>query len=387
MFYNNVPHFNPYILTEMIFGKTENINLRHEYKLIKDFNVSEYTSKDDSDVLGSLFQKFNIPNVKSLRTRILKHPGLFSGLIFYSRIFTDVNLLNNILDSLIFKNKIKFEFSSNDVINYFSNNENDCDYTHSIQDCIYKITKCLVDTFGETIAAKKITGAYKNNQLRDLEDIWPMYELHLRLYPGEPVDLTGNIKEIHDRLIGLTGGSQIPFTEKDFKPFKYAKKEKELESEIEGHSFKLVYDGRELAILGNNLKNCVRSYSERVRSKHCLIVSATYDNKYKICIELLPTNNDNLPDGEDYNYILKQAKLFANKPVSEDNETLKIVLEWMEINKIKSGSQDVITTKPKRTRFVENENQRIEIAPLDDINLNLDFLDGTDDEYDEALPF
>ena len=373
--YNIAPHFNPYTLSEILFGC-----MSEDYTLAEKFDIKDYLDDITNDVLGDIFREFNIPNIKSFRKKISCNPKWFKNLVFFNSLFTDVNVINNLLDNLKYGNRIDYSLLS--VKDFLSAPEEVSIYPSL--EYQYKVIKRLIDAQGETIAGKKISQAYKNGMGRDLEDIWPMYETHLQLYPNEEVDLTGSIKEIHDRLITLTGGAYQPFTKKDLKPFKYTKEEKELEFEHEGYSFKLAHDAKELAVLGNDLKNCVRGYAKRARNKNCYIVAVSFEDKYKICIELEPSKDSN------YKYSLRQAKLFANTPVYKEKDALNAVLEWMNVNNIEDKSYDI-----KRADLPTGYNLRV-VEPIaeeepvaQEMQLRaFDECEYHEDEYDEDMvPF
>lgn len=379
--YSFIPHFNPYVLGEILFGRKLRCNTDTQCDELENFDITNYIKDVKCDILGELFKEFNIPNVKSLRKKILKKPRLFKVLAFYSHLFSDTNLLNNILDSAVYTN---FDFELSDIKKFLSEETDDSSKYLKLEQ-VYKITEQLIVTQGETIAAKKIAGAYNSNNCQCLVDIWPMYQAHLTLYPNEPVDLTGSLVEIHDRLVGLTGGLHRPFTSADFKPFKYSKKEKELNTDIHGYSFRLAYDGRELAMLGIDLKNCVRSYVERARKKDCFIVAVSYNSEYKICIELtIIDSNEGFDEERGYKYKLHQAKLYANTPVSRDEEALKAVSEWMIMNNIKDCSSDLklrCTKKAIPTPQPEAGNMiRLNAEPAIEVQFGFE-------EFDDAIPF
>ena len=149
---------------------------------------------------------------------------------------------------------------------------------------------------------------------------------------------------------------------------------------MNGYSFKLAPNGRELAILGSELKNCVRSYADRARRKECFIVSVSHNNEYKICIELRPKSNSvGILENTDCLYSLEQAKLYANTPVWKNDEAFSVVLDWMEQNNIYNNSFDTKVPKDLNIqRGARAYEEDIVFVPVED---------DDEDLYLDAVPF
>ena len=323
--YKTYPIFNPYVLHDMFYELNE-------------FNhVLSDIGELSSNIMQDLFNYYEIPSTKSLRTLILNNPKKFSSLAFYSNIFKDVNLLRNLVLNASIQG-----INVSTVREIIGKGDKLCN--DSIYGDICKFLKYLVSEQGETLAARKIIDVYNQNLGYALRDTARMYIIYLGLYPNEKLDVSGSLKDLHDRLIIQTGGTGIPLVKKDLKPFKYAESMYDLEYEADDYKFYLAKTGKELIDVGTQLHNCVRSYINDVRMKRCLIVALTYKGEYKVCIELRFIKKEIInEDGKQdiYEYRLNQAKLDSNKPVFEESEVLKVVEEWMTLNNIKNYSSDL----------------------------------------------
>lgn len=373
--YNDVPSCNPFDLYEMLFDSFHiRYRDRHEDELFK-LDLSSIIKDKAEDTLTQIFEYNNIPNVKSLRKKILKKPMLMSALIFFNKLFTDINVINNLLDSIDGDNSLIMPI--NEMGNVVNNMDSE-DNTSIVE--TYKFIKLLIENQGETITGKKLCNSFKSGSHRDIRDCYSMCETYSNLYPKNSLDLTGSIKDIHDRLVVLTGGTYRPFKKADFKSYKYSEDEFKLEAEMNGYSFKLAPNGRELAILGSELKNCVRSYADRARRKECFIVSVSHNNEYKICIELRPKSNSvGILENTDCLYSLEQAKLYANTPVWKNDEAFSVVLDWMEQNNIYNNSFDTKVPKDLNIqRGARAYEEDIVFVPVED---------DDEDLYLDAVPF
>lgn len=337
--YKHAPTFNPYRLSFMLGVES------FEYGSCVDIELPEVLKSMNplcTDVLGYLFNYYKIPNVKSLRKKIIKSPKLFKDLVYYKSLFTDVNILNNLLDANCTVNISKIEHVERIIAD-------DSDYDkYGIQDyqiSAYKFIKRLISEQGEVIASRKIINAYVNNMPYCINDIGRMSINYINLYKSDDIDLYGSIKEIHDRLMKLTGGMQTPLSKEDLKPYRYSEESYNLLYENNGYSFYLAKNGKELATIGVELNNCVASYSRDVRRGKCLIVPVIFENEYKICIELNPT------EGGTSKYKLRQAKLNSNKEVYNDKEALEVVRKWMELNAIEDSSLDINSMEDVFNRY------------------------------------
>lgn len=91
----------------------------------------------------------------------------------------------------------------------------------------------------------------------------------------------GLTKNNHDALMELDYMTTHKVVE-----FKYRKKELALEDEIDGYTFRLPKDSKQLYEIGQNLHNCVGGYQDRIFRRECLVVYAMKDGHYRLCIEV-----------------------------------------------------------------------------------------------------
>ena len=68
--------------------------------------------------------------------------------------------------------------------------------------------------------------------------------------------------------------------------FKYRPKELALEDDIDGYSFRLPADSKQLYTIGQTLHNCVGGYTDKVCHHDCVVVFALKDGNYRLCIEV-----------------------------------------------------------------------------------------------------
>lgn len=331
------PTVNPYTMLEMF-----NLDDERDVSLLPSF-FKELDSKS-TDVIGDILRYYKIPVTKSIRKAIVNNPSCLSSLVYYSSLFKDINILNNLI-----KNDCKAEvglvskvenllYTCNSVV--FSSNSKVCFdntkqryYISNSDEVAYKLLQRMIDEKGEVVVSKKLIANKKNSIRYILTDIARMYSNYIELYNNEDIDFNGSLLEIHDRLVSLTGRPNAMLTKADLKPFKYSEEEKALSFEQDGYSFDLAENGKELCQVGYVLKNCVGSYVKSVKRKECIIVPVKFKGEYKICIELQKTKNDK--------YALNQAKLYANTSVYEDFDSLKVVKEWMDKNDIIDKSVDL----------------------------------------------
>lgn len=324
--YSLAPTFNPYLLS--ILSQYETSNYGKSTRLEEVPLVLKNLNPLSTDILGDLFELYNIPKTKMLKKLIMNNPKMFSSLAIYSSLFKDINLLNNLVKNNC---NIFARFDSLEDILSGKVTDNSEDFLS-----LCNLIKNMIEKQGELIVSRKIIDVCSEDFYSTLIDSARMYRNYKKLYNTEVLNFNGSFNEIHDRLIKLTGHSNRPLAKRDLKPYKYADEYKNLVSEYYGYYFDLAKNGKELVTVGIDLNNCVGSYIESVRKNKCIIIPVKHNNQYKICIELRLSYDTGVSK-----YELHQAKLNRNTPVYEDKEALEAVLLWMKEKDIIDKSRDI----------------------------------------------
>ena len=173
---------------------------------------------------------------------------------------TDINIMNNIVDNL-----------SREAFRRMHTNM--CDDTRHV----VAFVKWLIEGRNAESIKTIIINSFENDYW--LHDSIRMFEQVMAT--GIEVDNSGNIKEIHDRIMH-------EYNKMRFKNrvIQYEKSEQNFEQTVDDYQFVLAEDTDRLYDIGNNLRICVGSYGERAVAKHCTIVTMQKDNSYVACIEL-----------------------------------------------------------------------------------------------------
>lgn len=356
------PTENPYKLLDM-FGLANMVYIKELPKFF-------YTLDNKStDVIGEILKYYNIPSTKFIRKSLNDNYNNLKLLVYYSKLFKDVNIINNII-----KNKQYKEIPSISAFEEMLSNYEDSMLKEShLKDIriVYDFIKEMIFEKGEAEVSRKIINSKNSGILNIMQDSANMYKAYKGLYEDEEFNFNGSMREIHDRLVDLTGSSERQFKKSDFKPFKYTKEQKELAFKKGDYSFVLPKNGKDLVVIGRELKNCVGTYVDSIRAKKCVIVYVKYKDEYKICIELRSSNS---------NYAIKQAKLYANNPISCDLEALNIVKDWMDEKDILNDSDDLMPVKNNITQINNRNNYQIN---------NVEIYNAFDEfgYIAEALPF
>lgn len=369
------PTENPYKLLDM-FGIGNQNNIKEIPIFFKTLD------KKSTNVLGDILKYYNIPSTKYIRKSLEDNYSNLKVLAYYSRLFTDVNILNNIIKNKLYHEVpeiVSFANLFNSDNNKFAVDVYDVYETSNSHDLIhirdkYVFLKDMLYTKGEAELGRKLIGSKNSGITSIIGDIANMYKAYKELYEDEKFDFNGSMKDIHDRLIDLTGSVNRPFKKSDFEAFKYSKEQKKLAFEKDEYSFVLPENGKDLVIVGRELKNCVGGYVGSVRAKKCTIVYVKYQDEYKICIELKV---------KDSKYYINQAKLYANSSLGNDLNALAVVREWMDKNDISDESGDLVPVS-------HNIRQLNNIGNRDNRNNDYTEGDAIRDEFGylvEAIPF
>lgn len=104
----------------------------------------------------------------------------------------------------------------------------------------------------------------------------------------------------------------------------------QLNENFAGLKFHVVTDTTELPIIGRHLSNCVTSYAKKIVNKECLIVTASDEADYRICMEIrLEKKNE---DGLVEKLKLVQCRGKYNKCL--EGELFFACSQWLEHNQI-----------------------------------------------------
>lgn len=147
-------------------------------------------------------------------------------------------------------------------------------------------------------------------------------------------NLNDNIETIHNKLIiAINRIRDIAYS----RSIILTDYEKSLNTVIDGYQFKVADMTDDLALLGDKLRICVRSYDERAVNKSVTIVGVYRDSIPIACLELRPPSTN-----ESRSYTINQAKLERNAYVKNDECLLPIVLSWVEMNCINIVTRDLV---------------------------------------------
>lgn len=142
----------------------------------------------------------------------------------------------------------------------------------------------LIASNGETVAVNKIASYIRNNKWHknELIDAVEMYSLIANKH-HIPVELTGNIKQIHDRL-----SEKMKLLEVDNICIRYSKKELGRTGAYGRYEICVAEDTERLVDIGEKMKICVGSYTNVAINKKDTIYyfKDSVTNKYAACIEL-----------------------------------------------------------------------------------------------------
>ena len=114
-------------------------------------------------------------------------------------------------------------------------------------------------------------------------------------------------------------------------PISYTEKERQLEWEKDGYSFKLAESKRELNDIGNKMNICVGSYGNEAFSKKLTILTVQSDAGYDVCVEIKNKK------------IVQVKKRFNQRidPIS-DAKLHTCFKEWAQRSKLKLNTNDFV---------------------------------------------
>lgn len=305
----------------------------------------------DCNPIGSLMKNFKVQKNNSFRKIILNNYDDVFRLEIMLDYFKDVNNVRKLMDTNMFNH-----------IDYFSwkNKKSDSGYYHNYKIETELFIKDMISKFGETILVNKIING-NSSHFRDTAEMY--YKLKLRkvfeisyldkikiCYTQKerdnfitrqknndiqcsirktdiPINLNGNLTEIHDNLSELSDMLDHPnFGLRD----SYNEENLKLETETKDYIIKLADDTHELRRAGRAMHICVGSYGDRVMKGQCNIVlminKAT--NDYVMCLEL----------SSDFKNVY-QAKAECNYyPEGKEKE---IIMKWIEEHELIVKTNDL----------------------------------------------
>lgn len=247
--------------------------------------IKEDTEKVTKWLKWQLKEDISIP--KSIKKILYKNPLLVKHFIIYRAIFTDINNVKALLESML------SESDSKSIISKQSN----------ILNNFYYIKK---DSFILKYISLKGEVALKNailkvglNYIADACGMYSVIDKKIVIDNTlEKMLFKGNIKEIHDTISELYSEitndtpKYIPYEEKELKRFN---------KKVGDYTFSLAKDTSELFDVHKEMSICVNSYSRRAVNRDLkIIVMRNKEYKSLVCLELSKES------------VIKQIKGYAN---------------------------------------------------------------------------
>lgn len=231
---------------------------KYYYLFGEDFNFE--LLKTDSNCFNKICDALYIRPYRTLRKLFVNNPDiLYLYYIINQSGFVDKNIKNSILTSD--ENTIFYDENCADAIIQFSREYLKNKSELSLWNMIKKT--CTEDFFYDTI---KMFGEYSNFIPEEVKN---------------KIFKDGITKYNHDVLSKVVTDIKYRNIE-----FSYSDKEKMLEDEISGITFKLPKDTDTLREIGCALHNCVASYKNRIIGKECTIIYGEENDKPVLCIEI-----------------------------------------------------------------------------------------------------
>ena len=133
------------------------------------------------------------------------------------------------------------------------------------------------------------------------------------------------LRDVHDELVNILNKQRFEYVE--------LLKADGLAEKSNGLEFVIPETGADLVNIGVALKNCVRSYTNKIQQGQCIIVGVKKANKFVACLELKPLQGNGA--------LLVQAKLYANKSVHTNKTINNNVLSWAYRHRIAPNTSDI----------------------------------------------
>ncbi len=261
---------------------------------------------DEGEYINEMCSRLSIPATKTLKKMYRKNPFLMGLVHYIDRI--GIKRPDNIMKAL--------KLINSGVLKYGAR------YTSTIS-----FLRALIKANGESIALKKLNALVNMNPENVVYDISYIAYDTIRMYSFVhnknriPVDFTGTIMEIHDKL-----SVQYNKIKHANRKIEYSAEETKREAEYNGYTVHTAEDTDKLFDIGNKMHICVGSYGDMAVEKKTTIYYITDQNgKYAACIEV--KNNK-----------LLQAKGYCNNSLAGD--VAEVVKSWVKEKRVASNCSD-----------------------------------------------
>lgn len=143
------------------------------------------------------------------------------------------------------------------------------------------------------------------------------------------------LKNMHDEL-----NKRIQLQELENVKVQNSKRYSVLRDDVAGFTFDVPGTTHDIARLGMDLHNCVRTYCDRVKDGKTAIVEVKHDGIAVACLEINPKHTDGRF------VVLSQAKLVNNKKAWENPDIHKAIVDWAGKHKlVLDQSTDIMVPK------------------------------------------
>lgn len=280
-YFYNIPECHlPYLIDFCYYGGTNASSKRMVHDMKKALLANSF------NVFPKYMQK------RSIKKRLRKNITLSAVYRWLHKCnITDINVMNNIVDNM-----------SNSVFRNMHSNMCGDDSAQLVEFIKWVVKGRNADSVKTIIVNAFDNNYYLSDSARMLKQI---------LAANIEVDNSGNIKEIHDRI--MHEYNKMRFRNRTIT---YEKSEQNFEQTVDDYQFVLAEDTDRLYDIGNTLRICVGSYGERAVAKRCTIVTMQKDNQYVACIELYKNQG---------HWYMNQLKAKFNHTVKE----IEPVTKWV----------------------------------------------------------
>ena len=290
------------------YNRLPNIHEQFFYTILRREKHMKKVKHTSSDVLGDICKLYNYRPSRRVRKYLLAEPAKIKLASNLAKEIPSTDFLLSILD--------KIPAYADELPTVF------------LQE--------LISRFGEKVAYRKLS--YEKDFYYLFRDTDSMFR-QLKDQVEQEIDLRGNLKEIHDRLVLLKRSIANPGYR-----FNYSEEQKSsMNAAYNGLNFKLAENSDELNSVGFFMSICVGSYSRNVFDKNVHIVYVEKEGRPVMCIELT----------RDFKKIVQCKTQYNNIP---SGEFLLSVLQWAKDRKIKIETYDITET----LESLEDKSQNIQ---------------------------